>query len=97
MPMTAAPIPARHLELGAVVDLDEHVEARGHRLGVQPLKVSSGASAATMSRIASAPRGQRLDHLVGVDDEVLAQDRQRGRRAGRRQIVEAAREAVAPR
>ena len=38
-------------------------------------------------------RRQRLVHLIGVDDEVLAQDRQRRGGAGRAQVVERAAEA----
>jgi hypothetical protein len=30
--------------------------------------------------------GARLGHLVGIVEEILAQDRQRGRRAGRAQV-----------
>ena len=82
----------RALELALVVDLDEHVEVERQRLARAAGASSLAASAATISRIASAPGRRRLVDLVGVDDEVLAQDRQRatprapraGRRASRR-------------
>ena len=44
----------RHVELPLVVDLDERVEVEVARLAQQLVR-SSGSSAATISRIASAP------------------------------------------
>ena len=45
----------RSLELLLVVDLDEHVEVERPGLAVQLAQAPSGSSAATISRIASAP------------------------------------------
>jgi hypothetical protein len=73
-------------QLVLVVDLDQHVEVQRGRLRVQ-LGSSAGRNAATMSRIASAPRPPTR-RPVGVDDEVLAQDRQRARGARLADVVQ---------
>ena len=59
---------------------------------VQRARGRGRSSAATISRIASAPADRGLDDLVGVDDEVLAQDRQAAGRARLAQVVERAAE-----
>ena len=43
------------LELGAVVDLDEHVEAALERLAREAPRAAPGSSAATIRRTAEAP------------------------------------------
>ena len=53
-----------------------------------------GASAATISSTASAPVHARLVDLIGVEDEVLAQQRQRHGGAHLREQLEAAAEVV---
>jgi hypothetical protein len=52
------------------------------------------SSAATISRIAAGARRERLDYLVGVDHEVLAEDRQTGAPVRELEIGERAPEAV---
>ena len=80
------------LELGLVVNLDQRREP-------EPRAVSCSRSSSALverghdqqDRVGA--RRQRLVELVGVDDEVLAQDRQRRSRARRPQIVERSAEA----
>ena len=70
---------------------------RASRAGACSETSSCGVSAATISSTASAPASARLVQLVGVDDEVLAQDRQPARCARRAQVVERARRSWGPR
>ena len=76
------------------MDLDEHVEVERERLAVQRgqvVVVERGDD--EQDRVGAGHR--RLVHLVGVDDEVLAQDRQRAGRARLAQVVERAAEVAA--
>ena len=68
------------LQLGFVVDLDEHVEARARRRGRGGRRSSASSRAATMRSTASAPMSAGVGHVAGVDGEVLAQHRDRARR-----------------
>ncbi len=81
----------RLLELALVVDLDERVEVERARLLEQHVEVGQVESGDDQQdRVGADRRG--LVELVGVDDEVLAQDRQRRRPARLAQVVEAAAE-----
>ncbi len=84
----------RALELLLVVHLDEDVEVE-----LRAPAPCSGASVVVVERgddqqdrVGARDRG--LDDLVGVDDEVLAQDRQRAGRARLVQVVERAAEVA---
>ena len=96
MPMTSASTTssARSSSL-LVVDLDEHVEVEIERRAVQRsasvVVVERGDD--QQDRVGAGRRG--LVDLVGVDDEVLAQDRQRAGRARLAQVVERAAEVRA--
>ena len=83
----------RRLELGAVVDLDEHVEPAAAGLIVQSdqLGCLEGGDDQQHGRGA---RGDRLIELVGVDDEVLAKQRQRARGVGLAEVLERSVEAA---
>ena len=73
------------------MDLDEDVEVEAERLAVQEREVvvvERGDD--QQDRVGAGHR--RLVDLVGVDDEVLAQDRQRAGRARLAQVVERAAE-----
>ena len=95
MPMTSASTTSSaHVELLLVVDLDQHVEVELAGLGVQLgelARVERGDD--QQDRVGAGHR--RLVHLVGVDDEVLAQDRQRAGRARLAQVVQRAAEVRA--
>ena len=86
----------RALEFGLVVDLDQHVEAevvrglveRARRLVVDRRHDDEDA--------VGAP-GARLQHLIGIEEEILAQDRQRRRRARLDQMLRVALETTARR
>ena len=77
----------RGLELALVVDLDERVEVERARLVQQALELVQLERGDDQQDRVGAGRGGLVE-LVGVDDEVLAQDGQRRRRraprAGRR-------------
>ena len=63
-----------------VVDLDQHVEAevvRGLVERARGLVVDRGHD----DEDAVGAPGARLEHLIGIEEEILAQDRQRRRRA----------------
>ena len=81
----------RAVELVLVVDLDEHVEVEAERLAVQLGEVLVAQRGDDQQDRVGARDGGLVD-LVGVDDEVLAQDRQDGRAARRAQVVERAAE-----
>ena len=87
----------RDLELALVVDLDEHVEVERARLARAGASSSSRLERGDDQQDRVGAGGRRLVELVGVDDEVLAQDRQvaspRAPRAGRR----ASRRSAGPR
>ena len=65
---------------------------RGRARAPAPCSAASSvcSSAATISSTASAPASERLVELVGVDDEVLAQQRQLAGRARHAQILQRA-------
>ena len=68
------------------MDLDEHVEPESLRLRVergQPARVQRRDD--QQDRVGAARQG--FDHLIVVDDEVLAQDRQRRRAPRAEEIV----------
>ena len=71
--------PQRALELGLVVHLDQHVHAERERRRFELARRSASSTAAMMMRMQSAPQRARFRHLIGVEHEILAQRRQRGR------------------
>ena len=87
MPTSGVFEPQRALEFGRVVHLDQHRHAErkcGLRLELGHLRV---VQAGGDQQDAVGAHRARLEHLVGVDDEVLAQHRQRARRARLSQIA----------
>ena len=97
MPITSASTLQRALELALVVDLDEHVEVERARLARRARARSSRLERGDDQQHRVGARGRGLVDLVGVDDEVLAQDRQRRRRARLAQVVQRAAEVRGPR
>ena len=75
----------RALEFGAVVDLDQHVHAEPVGGVDQRARLRVGDARHDDEDAIGAP-GARLEHLVGLEQEVLAQGRQAGRLARLRQI-----------
>src|SRR5215211_1388117 len=77
----------RALELGFVVHLDEcvHAERKGCLLEIPRSDIVDGRHD---DEDTVGPPRARLDDLVGVVQEILAQDRKRGARAGQRRRVE---------
>ena len=59
---------------------------RGHARRRPSSRAIASSTAAMMMRMQSAPQRARLDHLIGIEHEVLAQHRQLRRRARRGQI-----------
>ena len=74
----------RTVKLGAVVHLDEHVQAQGHGSGfeVGHLRRQAGGN----EQDAIGPHGTGFHHLVLIDHEVLAQHRQLAGRTGLLQV-----------
>ena len=68
------------------MDFDQHVQARllGERRQVRQCRRCQGGDD---EQHAVRAEGPRLEHLVGVDDEVLAQHRQAARTAGRLEMA----------
>ena len=81
----------RHLQLALVVDLDDRVEVERVRLAQQVVEIV-GVQRGDDQQDRVRARHRRLVELVAVDDEVLAQDGQLGRRARLAQVVERAAE-----
>ena len=91
MPSTSASMSSARSSSSLVVDLDQHVEVERARLAVQVGEVVVVERGDDQQDRVGAGR-RRLVELVGVDDEVLAQDRQVGGRARRLQVLERAAE-----
>src|SRR5215218_3596442 len=79
------------LQLALVVDLDQRVEIEVAGLAQQVIEVV-GVERRDDQQDRVGAHGRGLVELVGVDDEVLAQDRQLGRRERLAQVVERAAE-----
>ena len=96
IPITSASSLERALEVLLVVDLDQAVEVERRGLVPEQLQVLVGERRDDQQhRVGAGER--RLPELVGVDDEVLAQDRQRGGGAGRARGRRASRGSAARR
>ena len=81
------------LQLRAVVDLDQDIQAQGQRQGVQVPQLGI-SQAGGDQQDAIRPQDPGLQHLVGVQDEVLADDRQRTGGTGLPQVVVTALEKI---
>ena len=81
----------RPLQLALVVDLDQAVEVERARLVVERAQVLVVEGADDQQHRVGAVH-RRLVELVGVDDEVLADDRQAAGGAGRAQVLQRAAE-----
>src|SRR5881227_2440594 len=81
------------LQLLLAVDLDEHIEVDGPRLLIQAREVPPLQRGDDQQEGVGAGR-RGLEDLIGVDDEVLAKDRQAGRRTRLAQVGERAAEVV---
>ncbi len=77
----------RHLELGGVVHLDQHVQAElgRQRRQVRHVRGRVGKGRGDQQDAVGTQRA-RLHDLVGIDGEILAQHRQRDRGARRLQV-----------
>ena len=82
------------LELGAVVHLDQHIQAQvdGDRFQFQHLRIRQGGD--DEQDCVGTDRA-RFDHLVGIDDEIFAQGRQIAGGARLRQILRGTLEKLA--
>ena len=88
MPITSASSSSATSSSSRVVDLHEHVEVERERVAVQPLQLARLQRGDDQQDRVGA-RDRRLEQLVRVDDEVLAQDRQlAAARAARRSSSE---------
>ena len=87
MPDSSVPVGA--VELGAVVDLDQHVHAVGKR-GLFDVPGRAVVERGHDDQDAVGAVGTGLRHLVGIEHEVLAEHRKRGRRARRHHEIEVA-------
>ena len=91
IPIRSAPGLERDAQLLGVVRLDQHVEAQRARVLTQRLQLlGSERRDDQQDRVGTG--GSRLVQLVGIDDEVLAQQRQSAGLAGDAQILERAAE-----
>ena len=87
MPMSRVLERQRAVELARVVHLDEHVHAERLRAPRSSARASSSVTLAMMTRMQSAPHSARLEDLVGLEEEILAQGRQAGGLAGGGEIL----------
>ncbi len=87
MPMSRVPSGSARSSSRGVVHLDEHVHAERLRASATRARASSSVTLAMMTRMQSAPHGARLEHLVGLEEEILAQHRQAGGLAGGGEIL----------
>ncbi len=77
------------IEFAAVMDFDQHVHAVRDR-GVLDIAGGAVVERGHDDQDAVGAMGARLDHLIGVEHEILAQHRQCGRRARRHHEIEMA-------
>ena len=88
MPMRREREAQRALKLGLVVDLEQHVHAERERRAFEIARRRVVDRRHDDEDAVGAP-GARLDHLIGLVHEILAQHRQRRRRARRGQVLRA--------
>ena len=68
--------PQRAVELGLVMDLDQHIHAPARRRRHASSAAIASVSAAMISSTQSAPMRAGFDDLIGIEHEILAQHRQ---------------------
>ncbi len=81
------------LELLLVVAFHEHIEPERARISLQVVQ-QCVANRVDDEQDAIRTPCARFQHLIGIDDEVLAQDRKRARRARRGEVVARAAEIL---